>query len=305
MKKNEIDILIDPDDIHGYTRKLWKSDVFQRSHDEGGIVSRVIDSFARTPKFFYQPSQENVEAPHFSPWWGGIQRRVYDNPVIQDLYHFHEIEHAGTMPYMAGLNRVTFKNKIRDNEHEASALSEMTIYLHHPELRAQTFPHEIYVDRFLFPDGDLTKPNPELMARWQDEPDLVRKELMYARASVVTSKDVTQEDLERDPVVFWLNKFANQGRRWIEIWSDRYDIVERGMIKFKAECRSLGNEVAMKRHMEWLLSDEITNGTDIPFYTEASAFAEVYAENKRLYRRTMENTEQTPITFREGPTPQP
>ena len=60
---------------------------------------------------------------------------------------------------MAGLNRVTFKNKIRDNEHEASALSEMTIYLHHPELRALTFPHEIYVDRFLFPEGDPSKPN--------------------------------------------------------------------------------------------------------------------------------------------------
>jgi hypothetical protein len=294
MKTDTLKLLIEEDDIHNFTRKLWRSDVFKDSHDSGGIVSRVIDNFAKYPRFFYEPSDVNTEAPHFSPWWSGIQLREYDNPVIQDLYYLHEIEHACTMPYMAGLNRVTFKNKIRDNEHEASALSEMTIYLHHPELRAQTFPHSIYVDRFLFPDGDFSKPDTSWMERWEIEPDIVRKELMYARASVVTDKNITLDD---DPVLFWLNKFADQGRKWVDIWSDRYDVVEQSMIKFKDECRTLGRATALQNHIDFLLSDDISNGTDIPFYTEAAAFAEVYAENKRLYRETMEREQQAPISY--------
>lgn len=285
--------LVEPDDIHAFTRKLWRSDVFKKSHDEGGLVHDVIDRFARLPRFFYVPSDEHKEAPHFAPWWGGIQLRRYDNAAVQDLYYIHEIEHAGTMPYIKDMNRVTFKNKIRDNEHEASTLSEMTIYFDHPELRAQTFPHEIYVDRFLFPAGDLSRPDARMMERWRTEPDLVRKELMYARAAVVTSKTVTMDD----PVAFWLNKFANQGRQWVDIWAERYALVEEGMIRFREDCAANGRAPALERHLAWLRSPGLTDGTAIPFHREAAAFAAVYAENKRLYRESMERKAQAPVTY--------
>ena len=45
------------------------------------------------------------------------------------------------------------KYKIRDNEHEASTLSEMTIYCEFPQLRKHSFAHEIFVDSFLFAEG--------------------------------------------------------------------------------------------------------------------------------------------------------
>ncbi len=290
--KNPV-VLLDRDTIHRYTRGLWRSDIFKASHDSGGIVYRVIEHFARQPRFFYEPSHEEIEAPHFSPWWSGIQLRAYAKPAVGDLYHLHEIEHAGTMPYMRNLNRVTFKNKIRDNEHEASTLSEMTVYLHHPELRLETFPHAIFIDRFLFPTGDHTKPDRRLLERWHSEPDLVRKELMYARASVITSAEVTLED----PVAFWLQKFANQGRVWVEIWSNRYQLIEDRMIEFREECIALGREAAMDRHIAWLLSDEIAEGTGVPFCREAMAFEPIYAENKRLYRESMERKSEAPVSY--------
>ncbi len=103
---------------------------------------------------------------------------------------------------------VTLKNKIRDNEHEASTISEMTIYCEFPQLRKMSFPHEIFVDRFLFPDGDLTRVDARMIQRWREEPELVEKEMMYARASVLTSPHVDESDL----AAFWLKRFYSQGR---------------------------------------------------------------------------------------------
>ena len=150
MKKPEI--LVEAQDIHDYMRKLWRSDLFQQSHDNGGLVHQAVEQFAALPRFFFWPSSDD-ENPHFSAWWGGIQMRDYDNPVIHDLYYFHEIWHAGTMAYMAGMEFENFARKMIDNELEASVMSEMAIYCEMPELRKQAFPYEIFVDRFLFPKG--------------------------------------------------------------------------------------------------------------------------------------------------------
>jgi hypothetical protein len=133
--------------------ELLMTETLKNSYDERGFVRDLIARFVRRPRFFYKPSpeyltvvdahgishHEYVEAPHFSPWWGGIQLRTYDNPLVQDLYYLHEICHAATMPFgpdskHALADPVTFKNKIRDNEHEASTLSEMTIYCEFPQL---------------------------------------------------------------------------------------------------------------------------------------------------------------------------
>ena len=62
---------------------------------------------------------------------------------------------------------ITFKNKIRDNEHEASTLSEMTIYCEFPQLRKHSFQHEIFVDRFLFHDCDHSRVDVRMIQRWR------------------------------------------------------------------------------------------------------------------------------------------
>lgn len=294
---------------------LLQNEILRSSYDEGGLVHRLVTHFARRPRFFYQPSNEYVvvqdalgsehrefvEAPHFSPWWGGIQLRSYDNKLVQDLYYLHEICHATTMPYgpdaqHACSDPVTFKNKIRDNEHQASTLSEMTIYCEFPQLRAMSFQHEIFVDRFLFPDGNLKRVDAWLIQRWREEPEIVEREMMYARAAVLTAPSVDESDL----AAFWLKRFYSQGKAWTNIWTNpkgdyanipvggRFREVETQMIRFREECHTHGRTVALQRHVDWLQSEPVAQGTGIPFYLEAKEFCLSYLQHKLLYLQSLQ-----------------
>lgn len=308
--------LVTVKEICGFVRdELLQTEVLQRSFDERGLVHRVLTRFARLPRFFYRPSEESVEvaggngmtltesieSPHFSPWWGGIQLRRYDNKLVQDLYYLHEIEHAGTMPYGPDPSHclrdpVTFKNKIRDNEHEASTLSEMTIYCEFPELRMHSFAHEIFVDRFLFRDGDFHRADVRMLQRWRDEPDLVKKEMMYARAAVLTTREVVETDI----AAYWLKRFYSQGKEWTKIWTNpkgeldhlppggRFTIVESAMVRFREQCETHGRSTALDNHLQWLASPEIAGGTSVPFFQEAEAFCRSYLQHKLMYFHSLE-----------------
>lgn len=293
---------------------LLQTEMLRQSYDEGGLVAQIVKRFSRKPRFFYEPShefveiadsdgsvhREFVEAPHFSPWWGGIQLRTYDNALVQDLYYLHEICHAATMPYGPDLGHactdpVTFKNKIRDNEHEASTLSEMTIYCEFPQLRDMSFQHEIFVDRFLFPSGDRTLVDATMIQRWREEPEIVEKELMYARAAILTAPDPDESDL----AAFWLKRFYSQGKTWTCIWTNpkneyadiplggRFREVERSMIHFRNNCHSVGRHAALQKHLDWLMSTPIAQDKGIPFYPEARAFCESYLRHKILYFQSL------------------
>ncbi len=240
--------------------------------------------------------------------------RTYGNRLVQDLYYLHEIEHAGSMPYGPDPSHsladpITFKNKIRDNEHEASTLSEMTIYCEFPELRKLSFAHEIFVDRFLFPNQDFERVNVRMLSRWRDEPDLVKKEMMYARAAVLTSKHVDESDL----AAYWLKRFYSQGREWTRIWTNpnqeledlpaggRFRMVEAAMIRFREQCASLGRAQALDNHLAWLASAEVGDGTSIPFFREALAFCRSYMQHKALYLRSLKRTGATTETHDVSP----
>jgi hypothetical protein len=96
------------------------------------------------------------------------------------------------MPYFKDMNLPTFRTKIRNNEHGSSTMSEMAIYLECPDLRPLTFNHGLFIDRFLFPEGDLNSPDERLLERWQNEREIVFPDLIFARNSVVTAKAFRQ-----------------------------------------------------------------------------------------------------------------
>ena len=317
----DITKLVEAEDIHAYVMGLWKTDELRSSHRNKGIVWDVVERFAQLPRLFYTPSDiltgtqndsgnEYIEAPHFSPWWGAIQLRDYDNKVVQDLYYLHEIEHAGTMPYVRDPKNAVKKNKIRTNEHQASTLSEMTIYLEFPGLRAKAFDHPIFVDRFLFPKKDpndqslsptrdFNHVNIGLLERWKREPHIVTQEMMYERENILTAKraDVPQED----SAAFWLKRFYAQGRAWSDIWDERYGVVEGHMIDFRNECQELGRAQALDNHIAFLLSDDIAERTNVPFVREARAFADVYvAEKQKYFDNIRANGHQAVTHNREG-----
>ena len=293
MKPESIDLLVERSDIHDYVMALWSDGPIRDSHAAGGYVRDLVDRFARLPRFFFRPSDLRLEWTHFSTWWGGIMLCDYENSSIRDLRYLHEIHHAATLAYMANGNVPTFEAKAFRNEREASTFTEMAIYLELPDLRPLSFDHPLFVDRFLFPDGDHARPDTVLLGRWRTEPDIVFQELMYERARVIWAAE--DEIDPNDPQVVWLRRYGEQGANWVQVWSRRYQTVEDAMIRLRRTAASEGRGAAARRHLDWLLSDEVADGSNIPFVREATAFRESFDKLIAVYDRAMSAAHQVPV----------
>ena len=296
MKSETIVALADKADIHDYVMSLWSDGPIKRSHQEGGLVKRVIDRFARMPRFFFAPSEQTIEWTHFSPWWGGILLCDYDNPLIRDLRYLHEIYHAATMPYLRDCNLATFEAMNFRNEREASCFTEIAIYCELPDLRRQAFDHPIFADRFLFPSGDRTTPDQAWLRRWREDRPLTFQALMYERARVILASD--DEIDQGDPQIVWLRRYGEQGAAWVRIWSERFRLVQEEMVALEERSRSGDRRDALARHLDWLQSDTLTDGSDVPFRREAETFRRTFDELIRVYDEAMTARNQTAVRGR-------
>lgn len=296
MKVDSIVPLAERDDIHEFVMSLWTDGPIRRSHQTGGLVYRVIDRFARMPRFFFRPSEQSIEWTHFSTWWGGILLCDYDNPVIRDLRYLHEIYHAATMPYLSDCNRATFEAMNFRNEREASCFTEMAIYCELPDLRPIAFDHPIFVDRFLFPSGDRASPNEEWLRRWREDRPLTFQALMYERARVILASD---DEIDRDdPQIVWLRRYGEQGAAWAQIWSERFRLVQEEMVALERRSRAGDRKAALRDHLDWLLSDPIAEGTDIPFRREAQSFRSTFDQLIDVYDEAMRARDQVAVRGR-------
>lgn len=296
MKVDSIVPLAERDDIHEFVMSLWTDGPIRRSHQTGGLVYRVIDRFARMPRFFFRPSEQSIEWTHFSTWWGGILLCDYDNPVIRDLRYLHEIYHAATMPYLSDCNRATFEAMNFRNEREASCFTEMAIYCELPDLRPIAFDHPIFVDRFLFPSGDRASPDEEWLRRWREDRPLTFQALMYERARVILASD---EEIDRDdPQIVWLRRYGEQGAAWAQIWSERFRLVQEQMVALERRSRAGDRKAALRDHLDRLLSDPIAEGTDIPFRREAQSFRSTFDQLIDAYDEAMRARDQVAVRGR-------
>jgi hypothetical protein len=293
MKPESVDLLVERADVHDYVMSLWSDGPIRRSHAAGGSVHRLVDRFARLPRFFFRASDQRIEWTHFSTWWGGILLGDYDNPAIRDLRYLHEIHHAATLPYIPNGNVPTLEAKAFRNEREASTFTEMAIYLELPELRPLTFDHPIFVDRFIFPEGDFSRPDARLIDRWRSERDIVFQELMYERTRAILADE---RDIDPgDPQIVWLRRYGEQGAHWVRVWAKRFQRVEDSMIRLREECAGGDRRGAARRHLDWLLSPEIAEGTTVPFWTEATQFRSSFDALIEVYDEAMAQVRQTPV----------
>lgn len=293
MRRDSLRLLIEADDIHGFVDALWSDGPIRQSHRDGGLIHRLVDRFARLPRLFFEASDQYNEWTHFSPWWGAILLCDYDNPTIRDLRYLHEIYHAATIPHVAGLNQAAMAARSFQNEREASTFTEIAIYLELPELRVASFPHTIFADRLIFPDGDLTRPDATLFERWRTDRDQVFQDLMYRRLNVVLARP--EEIDPGDPQLVWLRRYAEQGAAWAEVWSERHQQVDTAMIRLREDCRTGGRQEGAARYLEWLLSAEVTDGSDIPFEREAKRFRATFDALLRSYDEAMVRVDQAAI----------
>ena len=298
MKMDSIVLLCRRGQIHDYVMSLWSDGPVRKSHEDGGLVHRLVDRFARLPRIFFEASDVRHEWTHFSPWWGAILLAEYENPAIRDLRYLHEIYHAATMPYARGMNLATMTARNAQNEREASTFSEIAIYLELPELRDLSFPHPIFADRLLYEQGDRTRPLRRLAERWRTERDAVFQELMYARLQVVLAHD--DEVDPEDPQTVWLRRYPEQGDIWSNVWAERHHMVDDAMVTLRERCETEGRMSAGRQHLEWLLSESITGGTDIPFSNESIAFRRTFDELVASYDKAMTESNQVSIRHRTG-----
>lgn len=264
-------------DIHDYVAGLWMTDAFRDAHTrQGTFVHGVVDRFAALPRLFARETNDHLERAHFSTWWGVMMHRDdYTNPYVADLYWLHEFYHAGTMPYVPEIGRAAFDDKMQRNELEASVASEIQIYFEMPELRALSFDHDIYADRFLN--------NADMRVLWASNREIAIETIRARRRDVMVSKpEYLMDTTER-----WIRRFAEQNAVYGATWNDRYCEVERRMAQLQVDSVS-GRLAALTDHRAWIeeeaARDQVHN---IPFRREARVFSTYYWENKEAYSEAM------------------
>jgi hypothetical protein len=276
MKIESIRLLCKPGEISDYVQSLWhKGGEVWKNHRDGGMVHELVQKFARVPRIFFEASEPRLEWTHFSPWWGAIQLAEYENPNIRDLRYLHELFHSATMPYSRGMSLAAMAARNAQNEREASTFSEMAVYLEMPELRQRSFDHEILADRVMYDHpANRIGAKDRLFQRWRSERDVVFQELLYARLQVVLADEADVDP--NDPQTVWLRRYPEQGDIWNGVWAERHRLVDDAMIRLRENTHEWGPEEAGKRHLDWLMSAEITDGTDVPFHREAKAFRDTF-----------------------------
>lgn len=266
-----LNLIVDRREIISHVQNLWKTDIFQALGREG-FVHDLTNEFARVPRFFADMTNENLETAHFSTWWNVIMNREYDNPFVSDLYRLHEMYHAARMPYVPGIGKAAFDEKMQRNELEASVFSEIEIYFNVPELRSKTFPFAIYADRFL---SDTA-----MKALWKVNRTVCVETIRTIRRDVMVSKpDTKMDDAEK-----WIRRFADQNTVYSIIWSDRYNEVEEEMSKFHI-LAATDRQLAADNLATWLVAEARRDPVDcIPFRQEAELFSVHYWANKAKYQ---------------------
>ena len=298
-------VLVSRDEIHAFVRELFTDGgPIQKNYDQGGYVYDIVDQFADYPRVFAEPTNLDVEWTHYYPYMSVILFADYgDKPHVQDLRYLHEMYHCATQPYLPSNRRsmAALEKKNFDNEDDASTVTEMEIYLAIPELRQYTFPHPILIDRILFPGGDVTKPDQDLIDRWHERPGEVFRHLKYTRLHYVNADESELLPEERDdPTIGWLRGYPDQKYVWLDVWADHYGTLEDAMLKFQSETKELGREIAAQNHIKWLKSVSKNN---VPFYEAAEKFAPAYVERITEYNEDMKASGHKPVARKDNSSP--
>lgn len=216
-------------------------------------------------------TRQEMPPGHFGTYFGATQMRTYANPYVGDLYELHELTHSETLTYDAKRSWLEWSRGIIASELEASLVSECFAYLHIPDLRAKTFAHEIWVDRFL----DRLTPSADPI-ELQDEIRAERLRAMNAPAY-------------NDFLEAQISNYYRQNFEWCRIWAE--DARTRG-----AECTPAFRVVEAHMaspdrdatHQEWIDAHTQIGEWTAPFLTQGKAFAEVYkASNAKFGNRLL------------------
>lgn len=147
--QNSNNQLVEPGD-RAFWMGLWKSGEFKALLDNPATgYQAALDEVIKRPWWMIQ-SEHDYERRHFSVWFGqAIVRRQYDNPVIEDLYYWHDLLHGLTFADASRMDIAQWKRAMRANEIAVSMETEILIYWRAPALREVSFNHPIWHDHMV------------------------------------------------------------------------------------------------------------------------------------------------------------
>lgn len=236
-------------------RHLFRTPMFRESAFIQSLCNEVGTIFA---------THDASRPGHFTTYFRVFTIRpqsVYPNPVIADLYALHELWHLKFQHLSADVGWLEWVRRRCDSEFQASVTSECLIYFHIPALRAVSFPHEIWMDRFATPTSGT------LAAR---------------EAEVASERRRAQSAPHADDFIeFQLHNYARQNMQWCRIWGEPvgYGVYAESPA-FRVVEQHLATPGWADRHAEWVDSVSLDG---VPFLRQADAFRAVYDETNRLW----------------------
>lgn len=271
-------------------KKLWKSPQFiQAMETPDSFIYEFCQEIAEHPLIFCHYTDYEIERPHFSSWYNVIPYRTYRNPVLSDLYYFHELWHRVSMRYfpyhLEEFNYATWMEKIRQNEIEASIYSEVIIHFILDGLRDDAFDHEIWADRFLNEEASVMKglTFPQEMKKLSNRELFEQHFNFFVKALIDQRRRIVyaDEDTLVDPIERQIKAYDKNNTEFMWIWRNHAEKVETMMSQFYKTCHydilmseDKRKKKAVKRLVESIVA---TQGNDpCPWYTEAKAFAIIY-----------------------------
>ncbi len=200
---------------------------------------------------------------HFGTYFGALGRRNYPNRWVQDLYHLHECVHAKITAYRPADDWTNWSRKMIRAEFEASITSECLAYLHIPGLRARTFAHEIWMDRFL---DDKTTPAIE----------------GHVREERVRALNAPQFD---DFLEHQIWNYCRQNIQWCRLWTSSVGYGKHADVPaFRAVEKHMHAADRDATHEAWLAEVTPEDGyVRVPFLHQADAFAPVYKRSNEEF----------------------
>lgn len=291
--------LVEPGD-RAFWENLWRTDEFRALFaDPRTGYGQVLDAAAKLPWWFVD-SEQAYERRHFSVWFGNaFVRREYDNPVITDLFYWHDLLHALTFRRFAEpTNEAAWRLAMRANEIAVSMETETLIYWRHPGLRAKGWQQEIWFDQLQAPlsaslrnrlasyreqvpafsrapfatyERDLRE---AVMNPWPlpFDPAGTTSELdwngLWDLRRAVTRKPDLNNAIERD-----IARYESMADPFFFHWSNDWKEVEDERFAFQALCdQGLWKEAVARRQAHWA---RVSNADGVPYGDIAQALVPI------------------------------
>lgn len=264
---------------------FWKSAFFKKLMTTHPDYRKLQEQAMRLPWVFVD-SRKDYDRRHFSAWFANtIIRREYDNPVTQDLFHFHDILHALTFEDNPEGTEEEWRFRMRSNEIAVSLETEVLLYFRSPGLREASFDFPIWYDSFA--KGVIDSDRDRLVEyenHYHNHPEVA--DVIYDRKLWLAHpawpigfshhlvhnlsyrqlwdfRRAVSRNPSSNPVEKMLAEYEGFSEVWADGWKNHWREIETERVAFRELCESgEWKQALLNRFAHW---EKVSNEDGIPY----------------------------------------